>query len=251
MTSLTSFASGPFLRRTGTAVAAVALAALSLTACQDDELVGGGAQDSAGQGADETQEASSAGGAENDPAESDSEDTQETSSAGGAGDDRAESDSEGTDTGERETAEGGAGTTDEDTLPCTDSHTDLTVATVERPINHLLLTATNTGSETCFAWFGPYLRFGDAQAPAMLITESSPQAVTAIAPGESAYAAVLLSGDEAEGHTVTSLGVQFSGDDQSAVGDMENVPLPGGEAYVDGDLAVTYWLPTPGDALVW
>ncbi|MDT0343132.1 DUF4232 domain-containing protein [Streptomyces litchfieldiae] len=247
---MTSFS---FRRRTSTAVAAAALAALSLTACQDDEPARG-AQDSASQAPDATQdegqETSTAGGAGDEPTDADTEDT-DTEDTGAEDTGAEDTETEDTDTGQQGTTEGGAGTTEEDAVPCDGSDTDLTVTAVERPINHLLLTVTNTGSETCFAWYGPYLRFGDAHSPAPWITESAPQAVTAIAPGESAYAAVVLSGDEAEGYTATSLGVQFSGADQSAVGDMEDVPLPGGEAYVDADLSVTYWLPAPDDALVW
>ncbi|MGW0609389.1 DUF4232 domain-containing protein [Streptomyces sp. NPDC002788] len=51
-------------------------------------------------------------------------------------------------------------------VDCTTANTKLTVEEVVRPINHLLLTATNTGTKPCNLDGAPYLAAGEgAQAP--------------------------------------------------------------------------------------
>src|SRR5436190_18959051 len=41
-------------------------------------------------------------------------------------------------------------------VTCTTANTKLTVTHVSRPINTLLLKATNTGTKTCYAYIAPY-----------------------------------------------------------------------------------------------
>ncbi|EYT84695.1 hypothetical protein CF54_00115 [Streptomyces sp. Tu 6176] len=108
-------------------------------------------------------------------------------------------------------------------------------ATVSRPLNHLLITATNTGSRTCMLPMYPAARFGEAQSVPPVAEETKPQAVTTLEPGQSGYAGVLLSGDGDHGHTVTTLTIPF---DDGSIG---TVALPGRSVYVDDKLTVTYW----------
>lgn len=61
-------------------------------------------------------------------------------------------------------------------VTCTTANTKLTVTEVSRPVNHLLLKATNTGSKPCYAYIAPFLRAGaDAQAPVAWAEETTPR----------------------------------------------------------------------------
>ncbi|MFI7273765.1 DUF4232 domain-containing protein [Streptomyces sp. NPDC049879] len=246
-------------RRTRLRAIAAALGAtlaLTLTACQDDEETG-----SIGETAPQSPSVQMPADPESDDeATADGAEDGGTGEAGGEapGDGAGEGDGAeeypGTHTPGDGTLEGGAGESAEDTVPCTDANTQLTVTPVERPINHVLLTATNTGTETCFAWYAPYLRFDDAQAPTPRIEDSVPQAVVGLAPGESAYAAILTSdptGEAPDTRIATSLGVQFSGPDDQGTGDLTEVALPDGELYMDSSAQVTYWQSSPDLALIW
>ncbi|UED85677.1 DUF4232 domain-containing protein [Streptomyces profundus] len=215
----------PLRRRTRTLVAAVAaVAALSLTACEDEEIPQDG---SAGGGSDAVDDAPGESG---EPEEGD-----ETGVEPGQG-----------------TLEGGAGESEADTAPCTDANTEVTVSPVERPINHLLITVTYTGDEACFAYHGPYLGFEGAQAPLPFVEDSRPGSVTALGPGESAYAGVITSSaDSPEGFTVDGLTLSFASADSGAVGETLQLPAPGGEVFLGDAAAVTYWQPSLDEALVW
>ncbi|MGJ3560305.1 DUF4232 domain-containing protein [Streptomyces sp. INA 01156] len=82
-----------------------------------------------------------------------------------------------------------------------------------RPLNHLLLTVTNTGSKNCDLIGYPAVRFGEAQSVPPAFEDSKPQAVVTLAPGESGYAGVLLSaadGSGSHGYTTKSLQVFFN-----------------------------------------
>ncbi|MEV5989185.1 DUF4232 domain-containing protein [Streptomyces sp. NPDC052051] len=115
----------------------------------------------------------------------------------------------------------------------------ITAAEPPRPINHLLLTATNTGSTTCMLPAYPAARFGEAQSVPPVAEDTQPQAVTTLAPGESGYAGVILSsGDGENGHTVSTLTIPF--DD----GSISTVSLPAKGVYVDDKLTVSYWQST-------
>ena len=122
-------------------------------------------------------------------------------------------------------------------------------------INHLLLTATNTGDATCYASYAPLLRLGDeAQAVVPRNEDSKPQAVVTLAPGETAYAALLTSSAALEGdggYTATSLGLQFADADDRPLDGLAEVQLPGGEVYVDDTAQVSYWQSSLNDALGW
>ncbi|GCB45425.1 hypothetical protein SNL152K_2715 [Streptomyces sp. NL15-2K] len=120
---------------------------------------------------------------------------------------------------------------------------------VSRPLNHLLLTITNTGSKNCDLTGYPAVRFDGAQSVPPAFEDSKPQAVVTLAPGESGYASVLLSaadGSGSGGRTAKSLAVFFGGGASVA-----RPSLPAQGVYVDDSIGVSYWQSTMADALAW
>ncbi|MEU9701201.1 DUF4232 domain-containing protein [Streptomyces sp. NPDC047981] len=135
----------------------------------------------------------------------------------------------------------------ESTNPQCGAGTTRTIATpVARPLNHLLITVTNTGKKNCDLLGYPYARFGEAQAVPPVDEATRPQAVVTLAPGESGYAGVRLSaadGSGTHGYTTNSLTVGFRN------GTVANPSLAGKGVYVDSSLRVTYWQRSMGEAL--
>ncbi|WP_089100129.1 DUF4232 domain-containing protein [Streptomyces hyaluromycini] len=140
-------------------------------------------------------------------------------------------------------------------VTCEGSVTRTVAAPLNRPVNHMLLTVTNTGSRTCYLYGYPAVRFGEAQAVPPVIGDSQPQAVVTLAPGESGYASVNLSatdGSGTNGHTVKSLTVYFQGrSGNESVGTGAHPSLPAKGVYVDDSLKVTYWQQSMDDAVSW
>ncbi|GAA3088273.1 DUF4232 domain-containing protein [Streptomyces rectiviolaceus] len=138
-------------------------------------------------------------------------------------------------------------------VTCTAATTKVTVKQVDRPLNHLLLKAENTGTKTCYAYGAPYLRFDEAQAATVWLEDSKPQAVVTLKPGQTAYAAIGTSSPEgSEGSQAHKLGVHFSNRAMNgSVGDPAAAKLPQGGVYVDSSAFVTYWQTSASDALMW
>ncbi|MEY9907832.1 hypothetical protein ABIA35_004064 [Catenulispora sp. MAP12-49] len=139
---------------------------------------------------------------------------------------------------------------------CAVGHLKGTVTSLTRPVNHVLLTVTNTGSTTCNLYYYPGLRLdADQQSVTQAVEDSKPQAVVTIAPGESAYAAIGTSAADGSGGTPVlekQVEVFLETRDQSGSlpGSM-TLPLPGG-TYVDMDKAfVTYWQSDLQSAIAW
>jgi hypothetical protein len=120
---------------------------------------------------------------------------------------------------------------------------------VSRPLNHLLLTVTNTGSEDCGLLGFPAVAFDAAQSVPPVLEDSRPQGVITLAPGESGYASVLLSAADGSGtgHTAKSLAVHLDSDPNGAM----HPSLPAQGVYIDDSIQVSYWQPTMADALAW
>jgi hypothetical protein len=214
------------------AASTVALAALALTACENGTDEGSAAPTA-------TTEAV----ASPDP-------QQETADSGEA----TGQDATGTDTDTAKTDDAPTARTDKSaaaatsTKPgkCSAAAVKITATEVPRPINHLLLTATNTGSKTCYLPAYPMARFGEAQAVPPVVEASQPQAVTTLEPGKSGYAGVLTSaadGSGGDGYTAKTLTVPFDN------GSIATVALPADGVYVDSSLKVTYWLTSMDQAL--
>jgi hypothetical protein len=138
------------------------------------------------------------------------------------------------------------------TVDCTAANTKLTVEDVSRPINTLLLTATNTGTKPCNLYGAPYLAAGaGAQAPVPWLDSSKPQTVVTLAPGESGYAGIGTSSpDGDDGYIAATLGVEFSNKKlNGSLGKGVTLPLPNGGVYFNSANFVTYWQSDVYDAL--
>ena len=140
-------------------------------------------------------------------------------------------------------------------VTCEGSNTRTVAAPLTRPVNHMLLTVTNTGSKPCFLYYYPAVNFGQEQSVPPVIEDSEPQAVVTLDPGESGYASVSLSAGDGSGkggYTSKSLAVYFFGRSGSgSVGAGAHPALPAKGVYVDDSLKVTYWQQTMDDALNW
>ncbi|MGW3100721.1 DUF4232 domain-containing protein [Streptomyces sp. NPDC001100] len=137
-------------------------------------------------------------------------------------------------------------------VTCTAANTKITAQTVARPLDHLLLTAKNTGSKTCYLYGYPALNFQDAQSVPPVDKDSQPQAVTTLRPGQSGYAGVNLSsadGSGSGGYTAKTLSVILQNRALDFVGSGVKVPLPAKGVWIDSSLNTTYWLTDISDAL--
>ena len=135
---------------------------------------------------------------------------------------------------------------------CTTAHMKVTVSPVTRPINHLLLKATNTGTKACYAYGAPFLRAGaDAQAPLAWDENSVPQSVVTLAPGKSAYAGISTYTPDGEGgYKARTLGVLFANRAlNGSVGPEKTLKLPHNGVYFNSAATVSYWQSSIGQAL--
>ncbi|USQ82791.1 DUF4232 domain-containing protein [Streptomyces phaeoluteigriseus] len=219
------------------APAIAALAALSLTACED----GTGTKD---EGASAT--ASSSVTAQ--PGKTDTTGQPATTTP------KQSADGEGNDEAGQDDANADA-SAPENRVLCNGSNTKVTAQPVPRPVNHMLLTVTNTGSKVCDLTYYPVLRFDEMQWAPSAAKETQPQAVTTLAPGESGYAGVLLAAADGSGDggtTAEKLTVAFQGRTPNSDGGASATPpLPAEGVYYDSSLTVTYWQSGMDDALAW
>ncbi|WP_329209886.1 DUF4232 domain-containing protein [Streptomyces sp. NBC_00683] len=236
--------------RTSALGTAALLAALSLTACQED-----------GQAAADTSTPATAA-----PSEQPSDSTKAPADKGngkdkgtnGSGADSGSSSGSSSGSADAEPAAKQPKDTGDDsgpvTLACDGGNSKVKLTAVTRPVNHMLLTVTNTGSKACNAYYHPFLRFGEAQAVPRTFEESKPQAVVTLGPGESAYAGVMTAsadGSGTGGYSTKELTVSFQGREGSgSSGPSSDVPLTKA-VFVDSTLAVTYWQTGLDDALVY
>ncbi|MFD9748486.1 DUF4232 domain-containing protein [[Kitasatospora] papulosa] len=244
--------------RTSALGTAALIAALSLTACQDG---GQAAADAsvATPGTSDTQPSADAGApapraggaAGSDSGEDSAPDTgQASGSSSGSGSATGPTKADPA----AATRQDGGKDTGPVTRACDGGNSKVTLTPVSRPLNHMLLTVTNTGSTACNAYYYPFLRFGEAQSTPPVIEESKPQAVVTVLPGESAYAGVMTSsadGSGTGGYSTRKAVVHFQGRDGSgSTGPSANAPLSKA-VYVDSTLAVTYWQTDMDDALMY
>ncbi|MBL1096154.1 DUF4232 domain-containing protein [Streptomyces coffeae] len=225
-----------------TAVASVTLmaAALTLAACNNDDAEGVKRSGSAESSAAATPGSDSKGGGK-----------QDTNAGGGAdagaqGGAQAGGDGKAPGSGKSGGTTGGSGSK---IGTCDPSKLSMSVTKAPRPVNHLLLQATNKSGVTCNLPEAPALRFDDGQAATPIAEETKPQAVVSLAPGESGYAGILTSsadGSGTNGTKVTKLEVYLKGSDAAT-----SVPLPGGSVYLDDNAQVSYWQSDSSDALNW
>ncbi|MFF8916748.1 DUF4232 domain-containing protein [Streptomyces sp. NPDC015032] len=153
----------------------------------------------------------------------------------------------------RKSNAGATGSGSKSPVTCTGDNTKVTVSKVSRPINHLLLTATNTGNRPCYAYHAPSLGFDDAQAAFPVLRDSIPQAVVTLEPGQSAYASIGLFG-ESDGKNLykgKNLTVYFTPKSNSgSTGSPAVLKLPANTYWGDNGF-VTYWQSTMDEALTY
>lgn len=129
--------------------------------------------------------------------------------------------------------------------PCTGADVKLTATPVTRPINHILLTVTNTGKTMCNAYDAPAVSFSNAQqSPIAVDKDTIPQAVVSLAPGASAYAMVRTLGesDGSESYNTGQVVVHFRGKvGMESTGPSAYAALPKSVAVVDSQAMATYW----------
>ncbi|MCX5141017.1 DUF4232 domain-containing protein [Streptomyces sp. NBC_00338] len=247
------------------ALGAVALiASLSLTACQgDDEAASVSPSATAGSSSQSPAENSGASGDKGTAAP----DTDQGKDSAGSGSGSGSGSGKGSGSGSGSGSSSGSGSGDKASKPepagdgqaatatCTGKNTKLSITAVERPVNHLLLTMTNTGSKACNAYYYPYLKFGAAQAVPQTFEDSKPQAVATINPGESVYTGVMTSaadGSGSGGYSTKNLSVSFQNRDGNSDGTGPAVSVPLGKSvFVDSSLSVTYWQMSMNDALTY
>ncbi|GJF27059.1 MULTISPECIES: DUF4232 domain-containing protein [Streptomyces] len=233
------------------AATTVALAALALTACEGGSDTGAesgpstsatatgqntpSAGASASTGGDKSSSGTTTGSGTDTHGSTGSSGSNGSAGSSGSGGKDASSGSAGGNSGS-----GAQGSDDEDDMPgkCSASDVKITAQKLSRPLNHLLLTATNAGSKTCMLPPYPAARFGEAQSVPPVAEATKPQSLTGVAPGESGYAGVLLSagdGSGENGYETNTLTIPFED------GSIATVALPAGGVYVDTALTVTYW----------
>ncbi|MET8180286.1 DUF4232 domain-containing protein [Streptomyces sp. NPDC005336] len=215
-------------------------------AAQGSGAKGGAQQDTAaGGGADAgAQGGAQAGGSSGDGSGGTTDSGASGTSAGGAGAKKTGAQK----TGAHKTG-GTSGGSEVEIGTCDLNKMVVSVESVTRPVNHLLLKVTNGAGVNCNVPGFPLLRFDDAQAPTAAAEETKPQAVVSLAPGESAYAGITTSGADgsgSDGTKVSKVTVFLSDADGSST-----VDLPGGSVYIDSKAEVSYWQSDASDALSW
>ncbi|MEU2874339.1 DUF4232 domain-containing protein [Streptomyces olivoreticuli] len=132
---------------------------------------------------------------------------------------------------------------------CSFQDTKATVQDLQTPINHHLLTLTNTGDSRCIAYGAPWTTFGARQDLAGVVEDSQPQSTVVLDPGQSAYAGILLSSAEgSDGHRAANIEVALSDRDGGEQRGGHVLPaLP--DTWVDNTVRVTYWQSGVDDAV--
>ncbi|MER5386018.1 DUF4232 domain-containing protein [Streptomyces sp. NPDC002688] len=238
------------------AASTIALTAFALTACGNESGVRDEGPSAAARSSTRPSDAAADGGATAKPAGtgtttgstngSKGTGTTTGSSGGSTGKNGAGSKGGSGDSAGKTGAGTGTGTRN---VACDGATTRTSATVVSRPLNHLLLTVTNTGAKNCDLTGYPIARFGEAQSVPPVAEETHPQAVVTLAPGESGYAGVLLSaadGSGGNGYTARTLEIGFAAEGRTA-----RPALPAKGVYVDDKLTVTYWQQDLDDALAY
>ncbi|MEU9200886.1 DUF4232 domain-containing protein [Streptomyces sp. NPDC048332] len=240
--------------RTSALGAAALIASLSLTACQSDDPEPYDALASASPSSSARTPAKDSGASgDQDTAAPDADQGKDAAGSGSGGGTSATKPKDGN--GDGGSGNGGSGDGSTATVTCTGGNTKLSITEISRPVNHMLLTMTNTGSKACNAYYYPYLKFGEAQSVPNTFEDSKPQAVVTINPGESAYAGVMTSaadGSGSNGYSTKDLSVSFQNRDGNSdnTGSSVSVPLSK-SVHVDSSLTVSYWQMSMDDALTY
>ncbi|GAA2016912.1 hypothetical protein GCM10009839_10820 [Catenulispora yoronensis] len=123
----------------------------------------------------------------------------------------------------------------------------LAVSALREPINHVLITATNTSKSHCRLNGYPFLKYDpDQQAPVAAADATKPATTIDLAPGDSAYAGVLTSsadGSGKNGKDRPTIDLQLASVAGGGLpGSPSKLAMPKGAQYVDDSAMVTYWV---------
>lgn len=141
-------------------------------------------------------------------------------------------------------------------VDCATGSLKFAIKKVKNLVDHVLITAANTGSRACHLYSYPALRISEnSQAVTARVGESKPRTVVTLDRGATAYAGLITASADRDSETkvtTPSIGLSLFGPDEGPTGSAVDVPVPGGSLYVEEDNAqVTYWQDNPGDALAW
>jgi hypothetical protein len=136
---------------------------------------------------------------------------------------------------------------------CDDTNTRTTAEKVRKPINHMLITVLNTGTEPCTLYGYPILNFGEAQPTSRVNPDSEMDQTLVLNPDDVGYSGVTLSSAEGErGDTSRDLVVRFRGPKADVFpGKDAELRLPAPGVYTDDTLTVTYWSIDSNFVLIW
>ncbi|RII11301.1 hypothetical protein DSC45_28855 [Streptomyces sp. YIM 130001] len=138
---------------------------------------------------------------------------------------------------------------------CTNATTDLSIAPAPRPVNHQLITLTNTGERSCTVLIHPTVSFGpDLDGTAQGLTDGSHPTKFTVKPGDSVYAGLRTSpadqqddGRPNADHVAVDL-VKSVGSDGSTTDFGKPRRLAVDDLFIY-EPTVTPWQPTAEDAL--
>ncbi|MFE4698030.1 DUF4232 domain-containing protein [Streptomyces sp. NPDC056738] len=133
------------------------------------------------------------------------------------------------------------------------SQKELGVSSVkERDARHLVLTVQNASDKKCNLYRYPLVRIGAGTRNTPVIKESdgTPGVPVTLAPGQEAYAALLVAGGARDEYEARSITLNLQGSKPgSTAGTSIDVPLPVRKLYADDGQLVTYWTTASGFAL--
>ncbi|MBT2451423.1 DUF4232 domain-containing protein [Streptomyces sp. ISL-43] len=174
-------------------------------------------------------------------------------SATDGSDDRKPSDQPSTRPSPGSSNTGGSG--DSATAACAESDLSVSATNEDKqgePVEHLLLTVTNTGDKTCNVYRYPSVLLGaDAQAMVAVIEDSDPKKLATLAPGKQAHAALLVRGGHMDEYQANIITFRLQGPELGGNGSKPiKVDLPGlDKLWADDGARVTYWTTASGHAL--
>ncbi|MFE2534485.1 DUF4232 domain-containing protein [Streptomyces sp. NPDC059371] len=133
------------------------------------------------------------------------------------------------------------------------SQKELGVSAVkERDARHLVLTVQNAGDKKCNLYRYPLVRLGAGtrNAPVIKDSDATPGVPVTLAPGQEAYAALLVAGGARDEYEAKSITLNLQGSKPgSTAGNPIDVPIPVKKLYADDGQLVTYWTTASGYAL--
>jgi hypothetical protein len=130
---------------------------------------------------------------------------------------------------------------------CSTDMLHFTINPLPEPINHVMISATNTAQVPCHLNKYPLLRTFQAEKTPIAATGSTkPANPVLLAPGGTAYAGVMTNSPDGSGQNGKNiptliLQLQPSNADAGGVGRPASVAMPQNAQYIDSSAFVSYW----------